>query len=384
MKQEDRSSSRAQVWKLLMIIDNSTLTIVEAWQAIESIRNALEPLGIDKKHTYQISFDGNGNVSVQTSNPDLERLQVRALQTRSNPLADRMCMSLHFALLNEADRSPASVVADDDFHDDHETSFRPHAEASCRPRVKRTIPVRGRSRQSSSHRTEPYPSPSKAKEPHQSDDEEDLEPILPRKQSQSFRIDDTERVVAFLSSRLKRMQQLADKKIAKAWIKGICPKKQAKFPYQNKKGESKKDGQTKPSSPEVPGWWPISVCRFVEPDHIRREGKLDFNPAGSRPMLTCAERMKLCLHLLRLRPSPEQLKAWNQDKTEPHIIHRTVGWTAFLQELAGVDIFDDLPKEDSKRTLQRQELLRQMYDVAKMEEEYQIGGIGEWTVLKWC
>lgn len=99
-------------------------------------------------------------------------------------------------------------------------------------------------------------------------------------------------------------------------------------------------------------------------------------------MLTRAERMKLCLHLLRLRPSPEQLKAWNQDKTEPHVIHRTVGWTAFLQDLAGVDIFDDLPKEDLKRTVQRQELLRQMYDVAKMEEEYQIGGIGESTLLK--
>lgn len=249
---------------------------MEAWQTIESIRNALEPLGIDKKHTYQITFDGNGNVSVQTSNPDLERLQIQALQARNDPLADRTCMSVHFALLTQAYRSPAPRLADDDAHDDHEVSLRAYAGGSSRPRVKRPVRVRGRSRQSSRHRTEPYPSPSKAKEAHQSDNEEDLEPILPRKQSQSFRIDDTERVVAFLSSRLKRMQQLADKKIAKAWIKGICPKKQAKFPYQNKKGEGKKDGHAKASDPEVPGWWPISVCRFIEPDHIRREGKLDF------------------------------------------------------------------------------------------------------------
>lgn len=93
--------------------------------------------------------------------------------------------------------------------------------------------------------------------------------LQPQKQMNSFRINDTAAVLDFLSSRLKRMQQLADKKIAKAWIKGICPKKQAKFPYQNNKQE-KIDGR----KPEVPGWWPATeVCRFVEPDHIRREGE---------------------------------------------------------------------------------------------------------------
>lgn len=92
---------------------------------------------------------------------------------------------------------------------------------------------------------------------------------MPRKKmARSMRIDDEVEVVDFLKTRLKRMQQLAVKKIAKAWIKGICPKKQAKFPYQNKKCEEI-DG----FKPRIPGWWPKQGCRFTEPDHIKRDGK---------------------------------------------------------------------------------------------------------------
>lgn len=73
-------------------------------------------------------------------------------------------------------------------------------------------------------------------------------------------------VVAFLEDRLERIQQLTDKKIAKAWIKGICPKKQARFPYQNAKRE--RDEGLKP---DIPPWWPIDLCDFKEPDHIQKE-----------------------------------------------------------------------------------------------------------------
>jgi len=76
----------------------------------------------------------------------------------------------------------------------------------------------------------------------------------------SITIGDSGTVEHFLRMRLKRMQQLAVKKIAKAWIKGICPKKQGNFPYRNKKKE-------------VPGWWPpTNLCPFREPDHIKRSG----------------------------------------------------------------------------------------------------------------
>lgn len=86
--------------------------------------------------------------------------------------------------------------------------------------------------------------------------------------------------------------------------------------------------------------------------------------------------MTLCIHLLRLRPTPAQLKIWNEDKSEPHPTHVTKGWTAFLEELAGVSIFDDLQKEDKKKTESKKELLKEMYHVAGMEESFEIGELG--------
>lgn len=112
--------------------------------------------------------------------------------------------------------------------------------------------------------------PEQARDASPSEPEEEPSPVKqPKKVSKSLRIDNSEEVCNFLVQRLRKMQQLAVKKIAKAWIKGICPKKQAKFPYQNKKGE-----ETPGFMPRVPGWWPdTSSCRFIEPDHIRRDGK---------------------------------------------------------------------------------------------------------------
>lgn len=87
--------------------------------------------------------------------------------------------------------------------------------------------------------------------------------------------------------------------------------------------------------------------------------------------------MRLCLHLLRLRPTPAQLKEWNEDKSEPHPIHVTKGWTEFLAELAGVSIFEELQKEDKNRTDTKKELLNQMYKVAGLEESYLNGEAGK-------
>ena len=87
--------------------------------------------------------------------------------------------------------------------------------------------------------------------------------------------------------------------------------------------------------------------------------------------------MTLCIHLLRLRPTPAQLKEWNEDKSEPHPTHAAEGWTAFLQELAGPSVFDDLQKEDKKKTESKKELLRELYEVAGKEEEFLKGERGQ-------
>jgi len=72
------------------------------------------------------------------------------------------------------------------------------------------------------------------------------------------------------------MQQLAVKRVAKAWIKGICPRKQAVFPYHKK---SKESGERVHVTANNPGWWPDEKdCKFVEPDHIKRDGKSIHHP----------------------------------------------------------------------------------------------------------
>lgn len=105
------------------------------------------------------------------------------------------------------------------------------------------------------------------------DADSDNEVITPEIQStemESLAVGDADKVETFLRSRLKGMQQLAVKRIAKAWIKGICPKKQAKFPYHNKRHEEKGIKLEE----AVPEWWPdVEICRFKEPDHIKRTGK---------------------------------------------------------------------------------------------------------------
>jgi hypothetical protein len=83
----------------------------------------------------------------------------------------------------------------------------------------------------------------------------------------------------FLKMRFTQIQQLATKVIAKAWIKAICPKKQANFPYvdsnpradqSQKRRRPRHDGP-----PRVPLFWPdVELCRHKEPDHTRKTGAL--------------------------------------------------------------------------------------------------------------
>lgn len=65
------------------------------------------------------------------------------------------------------------------------------------------------------------------------------------------------------------------------------------------------------------------------------------------------ERLNLCLHLLRLRSTPEGVKEWNKDSVESHQIHLTKSWTEFLRELP-----DGCTQGN----------LAQIYDLAKLEE----------------
>lgn len=93
----------------------------------------------------------------------------------------------------------------------------------------------------------------------------------------TLHIANEDEVIHFLKMRFTQIQQLATKVIAKAWIKAICPKKQANFPYvdsnprpdqSQKRRRPRHDG-----APRIPLFWPdVELCRHKEPDHTRKTG----------------------------------------------------------------------------------------------------------------
>ena len=70
-------------------------------------------------------------------------------------------------------------------------------------------------------------------------------------------------VKVYTQSKFIELQQTSCKRVCKAWIKIIEPKKQTRFPYQ--KGDEVK-----------PNWWPTEI-RHREPDHLQKTGKFLFS-----------------------------------------------------------------------------------------------------------
>ncbi|KAK4569902.1 hypothetical protein LTR86_002871 [Recurvomyces mirabilis] len=178
--------------------------------------------------------------------------------------------------------------------------------------------------------------------------------------AQHFNIMEPDKVKAYLYNRFEKLQQLSAKRVAKAWIKGICPRKQANFPYQNKQKTEESGG------PDIPAWWPDqSICPWKEPDHIRKE-----------------ERNELLIHILRLRPTPAKLLVMNRDKCEPLESQVFESWTAFLRSLAPLTCCNDLKPNDKSTKTKRTDLLREIYDVAEKEENF-LEGSGPASVIYW-
>ncbi|KAA8901729.1 hypothetical protein FN846DRAFT_781031 [Sphaerosporella brunnea] len=140
---------------------------------------------------------------------------------------------------------------------------------------------------------------------------EDYQPLI---------IGDRAAVTTFYMTRLRQMQQLMCKVVAKAWIKVVEPKKQSNFPYN--RGEESK-----------PAWWPRDV-RHKEPDHLMKP-----------------ERLTLLLTMLRSRKVPI-------DKLEA----------------ATSEVMVQIPKE-------RIPLLNEIYQVARQEERFERSELPPSTIV---
>jgi len=90
------------------------------------------------------------------------------------------------------------------------------------------------------------------------------------------------------------------------------------------------------------------------------------------------------LHLLRLRPTPDDLKRMNGDGFEPHSTHVFRSWTAFLRESAPPESLDELNPKDATRVEKRRRLLTEIYEIAEMEEEYLTPGPGTQCIMHDC
>jgi hypothetical protein len=89
------------------------------------------------------------------------------------------------------------------------------------------------------------------------------------------------------------------------------------------------------------------------------------------------DRNKLLLHILRLRPSPEQLLEWNNNVPDPSQTHIKGEWTQWLKKLAPPDFVDDIDNVKPEKVEQRRKHLEQLYTVADMEEKYEEFGMGK-------
>lgn len=88
--------------------------------------------------------------------------------------------------------------------------------------------------------------------------------------------------------------------------------------------------------------------------------------------------MALCLHILRLRPTYEQLAEWNDDVTEISKTFEMHGWTAFLKELTPASLFDGLDSEKPGKRTRRSKLLNDLYEIAEQEERHLNGECGQY------
>ncbi|KAK3495149.1 uncharacterized protein B0T23DRAFT_127544 [Neurospora hispaniola] len=177
---------------------------------------------------------------------------------------------------------------------------------------------------------------------------DDDEPAVTVSAKKGIRINNAQEVWDFYDQRFKKIQQNTCKLIAKAWIKAIAPKKQSTHPYTGTK---------------IPDWWPKPLgptkdegMRHKEPDHL-------FKP----------ERLRLLCHLLRLIVEPN-----SQQHPSIRAQELTVAKLEELTMEAMGGFFSDRANPNQAK---KKPFLKEIFKVAKVEEQYKRGEIDGDTVV---
>lgn len=173
-------------------------------------------------------------------------------------------------------------------------------------------------------------------------------------------IGDTPKVLAYYEGALKHFQQLNCRMVAKAFIKFIEPRKQVKHPYNGGKAPAgSAPGTTGDPEKTKPEWWPPGVMH-KEPDHLRKECTFirfsSYNDSQTDKLTSCSDRIELLLHIIRKLG----YKSITADK---------------LKEVAG----------DTKRSLKHPshvEIIYEILRVRKMEERFERGEVGTYTLIR--
>ncbi|PGH32332.1 hypothetical protein GX50_04869 [[Emmonsia] crescens] len=148
-------------------------------------------------------------------------------------------------------------------------------------------------------------------------------------------IGDEEKMMAYYAESFKAFQQINCRQIAKAYIKLIEPRKQAKHPYNGGKAGP---GETRDPEKTKPEWWPADVIH-KEPDHLKK-----------------IPRVKLLIHIFR-----------NLSKSQ--------GITAQKLKDAGEEA------QKQSRPAEKASILDEIYRVREEEERYERGEIDSDTLV---
>ncbi|QSZ30544.1 hypothetical protein DSL72_000098 [Monilinia vaccinii-corymbosi] len=177
---------------------------------------------------------------------------------------------------------------------------------------------------------------------HQYDDssEDTPSPVFERK-TMRLRIGDEEEVTKFYSCRFKDMQQTACKVMGKAFVKLVEPRKQTHYPYT--KGAEK-----------APPWWPETsgelLVRHREPDHLLKP-----------------ERIRLLVHMLKMIVEPYHKQCQAVQKLNLNVKK--------LEEVTMEAMSNWFNEKDRPQNSAKKPFLREIFKVARREEQYKNGEI---------